>query len=37
MVKDHRTDIETGNVAKVMDGGIDLFIEAFLRTKPEER
>jgi peptide chain release factor 2 len=34
MVKDHRTDVETGNVAKVMDGGIDLFIEAFLKIKP---
>jgi len=34
MVKDHRTDVETGNVQKVMDGGIDLFIEAFLRMKP---
>lgn len=34
MVKDHRTDAETGNVSKVMDGGIDLFIEAFLRMKP---
>ena len=34
MVKDHRTNIETGNVPKVMDGGIDLFIEAFLRMKP---
>lgn len=33
MVKDHRTDAETGNVAKVMDGGIDLFIEAFLKMK----
>ena len=34
MVKDHRTNVETGNVPKVMDGGIDLFIEAFLRMKP---
>ncbi len=36
MVKDHRTDTETGNVVKVMDGGIDLFVEAFLRMKPEK-
>lgn len=35
MVKDHRTDAETGNVAKVMDGGIDMFIEAFLKMKPK--
>ncbi len=37
MVKDHRTDIETGNVAKVMDGDIDMFIEGFLRMKPAQR
>ena len=35
MVKDHRTDVETGNVAKVMDGEIDMFIEAFLKMKKE--
>ena len=35
MVKDHRTNSETGNVARVMDGDINLFIEAFLRWKPE--
>lgn len=35
MVKDHRTEAETGNVAKVMDGGIDLFIEAYLRMKKD--
>lgn len=33
MVKDHRTDVETGNVQKVMDGDIDMFTEAFLRRK----
>ncbi|MCA9409170.1 MAG: peptide chain release factor 2 [Candidatus Omnitrophica bacterium] len=33
LVKDHRTDFETGNVAKVMDGEIDDFIEAYLKTK----
>lgn len=36
MVKDHRTDTETGNVAKVMDGGLEPFIEAFLRWRPEK-
>ncbi|MGE5548974.1 MAG: peptide chain release factor 2 [Bacteroidota bacterium] len=31
MVKDHRTEAETGNVQAVMDGELDLFIEAYLR------
>ena len=31
MVKDHRTNVETGNVDAVMDGGIDLFINAYLK------
>ena len=31
LVKDHRTDVETSNVAKVMDGEIDMFIEAYLK------
>ena len=30
MVKDHRTNAETSQVNKVMDGDIDLFIEAYL-------
>ena len=30
MVKDHRTDMEVGNVSAVMDGNIDIFIKAFL-------
>ena len=30
MVKDHRTLAETGNIAAVMDGDIDLFINAYL-------
>ncbi len=33
MVKDHRTSAETGNTQAVMDGEIDMFIEAFLRAK----
>ncbi|MCZ2257263.1 peptide chain release factor 2 [Sporosarcina sp. G11-34] len=33
MVKDHRTDAETGNVGAVMDGDIDLFINAYLRSQ----
>lgn len=33
MVKDLRTDAETGNIAAVMDGEIDMFIEAYLKQK----
>lgn len=32
LVKDHRTDFETGNVNAVMDGGLDDFIYSFLRS-----
>lgn len=31
MVKDHRTGAETGNVDNVMDGNIDLFMNAYLK------
>lgn len=31
MVKDHRTNYETGNVQAVMDGDLDPFIDAYLR------
>jgi len=31
MVKDHRTNTETSNVNKVMDGDLDLFIESYLK------
>lgn len=33
MVKDHRTNTESGNVQGVMDGDIDPFINAYLRSK----
>ncbi len=32
LVKDHRTNTETGNTQAVMDGELDLFIEAYLRS-----
>ena len=32
MVKDHRTGAETGNVQAVMDGNLELFVEAYLRS-----
>lgn len=31
MVKDHRTNTESGNVDAVLDGGIDVFINAYLK------
>ncbi|AGX41554.1 peptide chain release factor 2 [Clostridium saccharobutylicum] len=31
MVKDHRTNVETSNVTAVMDGEIDVFINAYLK------
>jgi peptide chain release factor 2 len=33
MVKDHRTNEETGNVGAVMDGDLDSFINAYLKQK----
>ncbi len=33
MVKDHRTGAETSQVDKVMDGDLDLFVEAYLLNK----
>ena len=33
MVKDHRTNIETSNVNKVLDGDLDLFIEGNLKKE----
>jgi peptide chain release factor 2 len=33
MAKDHRTNLEIGDVGKVMDGGIDSFIDAYLRLR----
>ena len=33
MVKDHRTDHETGNTSAVLDGDIQPFIETFLRSR----
>jgi len=39
-VKDHRTQVEVGNVQAVMDGEIDVFIDAYLRKRinaPKEK
>ncbi|MCK4575984.1 peptide chain release factor 2, partial [candidate division WOR-3 bacterium] len=32
MVKDHRTDVETGNIQSVMDGALDKFINEYILT-----
>ena len=40
MVKDHRTGAQTGNVDSVMDGALDLFMNAYLKwltLSPEDR
>jgi peptide chain release factor 2 len=36
MVKDHRTDVETGNIQAVMDGDIEVFIEEALRWRKSQ-
>jgi peptide chain release factor 2 len=33
MVKDHRTDHQTGNVEAVLDGDLDGFVESYLRHR----
>ncbi|MDQ7786949.1 MAG: hypothetical protein RDU01_05025, partial [Thermodesulfovibrionales bacterium] len=33
IVKDHRSDIETGNVDAVLEGEIDNFIKSYLKKK----
>ena len=33
LVKDHRTGVEAGNVAAVLDGGLDPFVEGWLRWR----
>jgi len=35
MVKDHRTNEEVGNIQSVMDGSIDVFINAYLKQRIE--
>ena len=38
MVKDHRTDTETSNVDAVLDGGLDMFVDAYLKKlKADEK
>jgi peptide chain release factor 2 len=37
MVKDHRTDFQTGNVQAILDGELDGFIESYLRHRAKNR
>jgi peptide chain release factor 2 len=37
MVKDHRTDHETGNAQAVLDGKLDDFMEAYLKWKAQRQ
>ncbi|WP_200773579.1 peptide chain release factor 2 [Tepidimicrobium xylanilyticum] len=36
LVKDHRTDVEVGDINGVMDGDIDVFIDSYLKQKPSK-
>ncbi|MFA6243440.1 MAG: peptide chain release factor 2 [Candidatus Hydrogenedentales bacterium] len=35
LIKDHRTDVETSNVDRILDGDLDIFIAGFLKWKLE--
>ena len=37
MIKDHRTNFESGNVTKVLDGGLEPFMTAFLKWNLENK
>jgi len=36
MVKDHRTEVESGNLQAIMDGEINYFIEAYLKNRKKD-
>jgi len=35
MVKDHRTNVQIGNVQSVLDGNLDPFVEAYLKKNKD--
>lgn len=37
MIKDHRTEHQTGNVQSVLDGDLEPFIESYLRYRAEKK
>ena len=37
MVKDHRTEFERGNTQAILDGDLDAFMEAYLKTNPGKK
>jgi len=37
LIKDHRTNLEVGNVQRVLDGDLDDFIEAYLLSVEQTR
>jgi peptide chain release factor 2 len=37
MIKDHRTGAETGNIQAVLDGDIDMFIDAYLKQRIKKK
>jgi peptide chain release factor 2 len=37
MVKDHRTNYETGNISSIMDGNINAFMNAYLKFMAEKK
>jgi len=36
MVKDHRTEVDSGNLQAIMDGEINFFIEAYLKSRKKD-
>jgi peptide chain release factor 2 len=37
LIKDHRTDFQTGNIQPVLDGDIEGFIDSYLQYRAEKK